>query len=340
MLSEAAYTAVSLIRRPAIGGIVLLFLAVSLTEPVRADALSGGSVEIGRNDHFVVVFAGAGETYERLAARHLGDRRAAWYVARYNDNRKVKPGRTVVVPLGWRNAGGVGDGGYQVVPILSYHHFGDRKHQLSITAEQFREQLSYLRDNGYHVIPLQSLVGFLDGHHGLPPRSVVITIDDGYQSAYTIAFPLLREFGYPATIFPYTDYINNGGLKTAQMQEMAATGLIDFQPHSMSHANLALIDVSETPQQYNERIAREITASRQRLVALLGATMHSFAYPYGDVTQVVLQTVAAANYLMAFTVEAHANPFFANPLLLGRRMVFHDHTIEDFAGFLATREAY
>ena len=94
-----------------------------------------------------------------------------------------------MIPLRVRNPTGVHANGYQTVPILCYHRFGNRWGKLAVTPAAFEAQMEYLARNGYSVISLKQLARFLDGKEALPPKSVVITIDDGYRSTYDIAFP-------------------------------------------------------------------------------------------------------------------------------------------------------
>jgi peptidoglycan/xylan/chitin deacetylase (PgdA/CDA1 family) len=98
--------------------------------------------------------------------------------------------------------------GYQVVPILCYHRFGATcRSALCVSETSFRAQLDYLKDNGYRTITLGELYEFITYKRAVPLRSVVITIDDGYRSIYDIAYPLLKEYGFTATMFIYTDFI-------------------------------------------------------------------------------------------------------------------------------------
>ena len=85
--------------------------------------------------------------------------------------------------------------------------------------------MEYLARNGYRVIPLAQLARFLDGKEPLPRKSVVITIDDGYRSTYEIAYPILKKYGFPATVFLYSDFVGAADAMTwAQMKEMVALG--------------------------------------------------------------------------------------------------------------------
>jgi peptidoglycan/xylan/chitin deacetylase (PgdA/CDA1 family) len=101
---------------------------------------------------------------------------------------------------------------------------------MSVSSENFAAQLDWLARNDYRVIPLSQLLGFLQGKEALPKRSVVITMDDGYDSVHRHALPLLRKHGFPATLFVYTDFIGAGdGLSWNQLAELQASGLVDIR---------------------------------------------------------------------------------------------------------------
>ena len=80
---------------------------------------------------------------------------------------------------------------------------------MMVSAPQFEAQLDWLARNNYQVLRLADVAGFLAGKKALPQRSVVITIDDGYETVYRHAFPLLKKYGFPATLFVYTDFIGS-----------------------------------------------------------------------------------------------------------------------------------
>ncbi|MEM9383927.1 MAG: polysaccharide deacetylase family protein [Pseudomonadota bacterium] len=298
------------------------------------------AVEIGRNDHFLVVLPDAADTLATLAQQYLGDPREGWRLSAANDGATPGLDRPFVVPLRPLNPGGIGPTTIQSVPVLCYHRFGTPSSRLTVTPAQFRAQLAYLRDHGYRVVHLEEALAFLTGDGTLPPRSVVITIDDGYPSTYSVAFPLLREFDFPATVFVYSDFVGRGGLKPAQMTEMAATGLIRFAPHSKTHANLSQLMPGESTTDYRQRLADEVGEPAQRLAALIDAPVSAFAYPYGATTGEVVDLLRDSGYASAFTVRRGANPFFAHPYLLQRSMIYGEHGLDDFAENLVVEQSY
>lgn len=298
-----------------------------------------GTRILGEDSNFVVVTAGAGETYPKLAKRFLGGASQAWRIEDANDGVTLRAGMNVVVPKNDFNRIGVYPDGYQVVPILSYHRFGEGRGKLSVSRKQFTEQLQVLRRGGYRPVSLRDAAAFLRAEKALPKKAVVLTIDDGYQSVYEIAFPVLREFGYPATVFIYTDYIGNGGLTWQQMKEMEASGLISFQAHSKTHENLTVKSSAETFSDYKARLAKEVLVPGQVLGRRMSEPVFGYAYPFGAVNRVVVDELQEKGYEIAATVRRGANPFYTFPYGLHRTMIYQAGDIQEFERALTTFEA-
>lgn len=287
---------------------------------------------VTRGKEYVVVIAKQGDTLQSLASQYLGDRGKDWMLADFNKAEKVVPGQQVVIPLVHPNPVGVYPDGYQTVPILCYHRFGNRSDKMVVTAEAFANQMAYLRDNGYRVIPLSSLLPFLNGEAPLPQRSVVITIDDGYQSAHDIAYPILKKFGFPATVFVYSDFIGaRDAMSWDEMRQMTSSGLIDFQPHSKTHPHLADRQPHESVAAYQARIEDEIKVPGRKIKQRLGLPLYSFAYPYGETNDLVIAELKNNDYRLGATVHAGGNPAFAYPYRLQRTMIYGDHDMDSFA---------
>ncbi|MEW6490378.1 MAG: polysaccharide deacetylase family protein [Thermodesulfobacteriota bacterium] len=286
---------------------------------------------LGQNGEFVILRAGPADTLASLAAHYLGDAERWWVVADFNRTRRLSPGQEVVVPLVPLNPSGVRTDGYQTVPILCYHRFGDEQARMVVSAEAFEAQMRYLAENDYRVIPLAALAGFLEGRSPLPERAVVLTMDDGYRSNYEIAFPILKRYRFPATIFVYTDFVNaRAALTWPQMREMIDSGLVDVQPHSKAHSNLAYPAASEDSAAFRERVTAEISVPTEALRRNLGVPLHTFAYPYGDAGELAIAALRGTDYRMAATVQSGGNPFYAYPYLLRRTMVYGE---DDLAAF-------
>lgn len=290
---------------------------------------------LARDSEFIVLRVG-NEDASELARRYLGDESLGWLIEDANEPRSIASGNEIIIPLRSDNPIGFEFEGYQTVPILCYHRFGNKGGRLEVSAEQFEQQLAYLKQHDYRVIRLDDLYGFLKGERGLPKRSVVLTIDDGHRSIYSIAYPLLKKFNFPATVFVYSDYMNNGGLKTKELKAMNASGLISLQPHSKTHSNLALNGIGESESEYRKRIMDEVRIPNRKLESTLGKAPKYYAYPFGDTNPQVIEELKANGLLLGLTVQPTANAAFNYPYLLNRSMIFGDRGMDDFIAKLKT----
>jgi peptidoglycan/xylan/chitin deacetylase (PgdA/CDA1 family) len=292
---------------------------------------------LGRDQDFAIVVAQNGDDFAALAERYLGDRGKGWWIAEFNGIDRVHPGQDVVIPLRPRNAIGVHHDGFQTVTILCYHRFGPKRSAMTLTQPSFESQMDYLARNGYHVTTMERLARFLEGKEPLPKKTVVITIDDGYRATYQIAYPILRKHGFPATVYLYSDFAGAGDAMTwPQMQEMIKSGLIEIQPHSKTHANLTVRLPGESEAKYAARIRREVDAPVEAIRKHLGVASFSYAYPYGDVNELVAELLEREGVTLGATVTAGGNAFFADRYMLRRTMVYGNDDLEVFKSKLAT----
>jgi peptidoglycan/xylan/chitin deacetylase (PgdA/CDA1 family) len=296
---------------------------------------------LGRSERLLIYLPRGGDQLEAIAQRFLGDASRHWQIAEANGTPKAEAGQPLIVPLQPLNPMGVRASDLQTVPILCYHRFGHGNgSRMVVSPNGFAAQLDWLARNHYTVLRLSQLGAFLEGRQPLPARSVVITIDDGYESVYRHAYPLLKKHGFPATLFVYTDFVGIGdGLNWAQLQEMAASGLVDIQAHSKTHRNLTERQPGETDERYRAAIETELRAPREVLEKRLSdaqVQVRQFAYPFGDANEVVLDTMARQRYQIGVTVNPGGNPFFAHPLMLRRTMIFGDTDLDGFKARLQT----
>ncbi len=186
---------------------------------------------------------------------------------------------------------------HYVVPIMMYHHVNkiDPSRQDTVSPERFEWHMAYLKKHHFNVLPLGTLVQVIQEGKPLPRRSVVITFDDGYENNYVYAFPILKKYGFPATIFVITDVLNTKEyLTTAQMKEMLANG-IEIGSHTRRHAYL--------PGIIGEKLVEEIKGSKDWLERELGVPIISFAYPVGGFTEEAKKAVQNAGYQSACTTN-------------------------------------
>lgn len=194
----------------------------------------------------------------------------------------------LLVCLLWQRGGG------KHFTVLEYHDFTEEEGKTTdytMTVKALRRDLDWLRRNGYEtVLPRELAAGQLDDGNALPEKFVLLTFDDGYASNYTLAFPVLKEYGAKATISLITERIDSGKagfLNWEQCREMAESGLVEFASHTHDHHirdEVLGIDrmEGETQADYEARVFPDLEMSIARIEAELGQTPTAFTYPLGN----------------------------------------------------------
>ncbi len=296
-----------------------------------------GPTPVFESDDFVVTFAEDGDTAERLAARHLGDLAKAWMIEDFNRTTRFAAGQEVVIPKRPWNPAGVDPDGYQLVPVLVYHNITPQgRGKLVIAAKSFDQQMRLLKSRGYRVVSLADFHDFTSLRRQIPRNAVVLTFDDGYKSFLRYAYPVLKELGFTATLFIYTDYVGVGreALSWPELRALAADGF-DIQPHTKSHGDLRRRP-GEPDEAYTRRMQAELGQPLALLQRQLGRPGRMLAYPFGYSDDAVVQSVKEHGYVAAFDVLPLANPSFVNSLRVHRRQIYADMTLEEFARALNT----
>lgn len=191
--------------------------------------------------------------------------------------------------------------------VLMYHSVEPLKRKKSerftTDTERFEQQMRLLARLGYCVLPLASIVGYLERGEMPPPRAVAITFDDGYRNNLTEAWPRLRRLGYPATLFFVTGKAGESSGPRPYLSWQEALQLdregFSIEAHSVTHPSL--YDISPEDADF------EIRASRRHLEERLGRSVQLFAYPYGHCNEQVRELVASAGYRSAFSVAPGFN---------------------------------
>ncbi len=282
-----------------------------------------------------------GETPAVLARKYLGDARLAWMVEDANPPPAFKPGRLVVVPLKIRNRAGITDQGYQTVPILCYHRFAPIcESPLCMPADVFDRQLRYLKESGYRVIGPEELTDFLEYRQAIPKKAVMISVDDGYRSIYNVAYPILKKYGFTATLFIYIDYVgvSSQAITWDQLRELKREGFY-IGSHSVTHSDLSKRKKNEDSNAYLARLKREIFQSKQIIDQQLDQDTLIFSYPFGRANETVISLSRQAGYKIGVTVDRGSNPFYANPFLLKRDQILK-RDMKRFTSRLKTFKKY
>ncbi len=167
----------------------------------------------------------------------------------------------------------------------------------TLDTKDFIAQLDFLDQNGYHVVPLADLIDYLEGNRAdLAPKAVVITVDDGYLSAYKEIFPLMCERKLPFTFFIYPQIVNVGKnyVTWAQVIEMANAG-VDIESHTFTHSLIAARMHPEfSADEYAQFLRHELLDSKTLIEEKIGKPVRFLAFPYSDVDFAVQQ--AARQY--------------------------------------------
>ncbi|WP_319410061.1 polysaccharide deacetylase family protein [uncultured Desulfosarcina sp.] len=297
--------------------------------------------DVYRSDERVLHRLKPGETPEMLAEKYLKDRRLAWMVEDANPKETFLPDRFVVIPLVIPNRAGITDKGYQTVPILCYHRFAPScDSPLCMPAGIFEQQVRYLKENGYRVIGPEALADFLDYRKPIPKNAVMISVDDGYRSVYDVAFPILKKYGFTATLFIYIDYVgvSSQAITWDQLRELKREGFY-IGSHSIAHSDLAKQKKDEDGKAYLARLKREIFTSKQIIDEKLSQDTIIFSYPFGRRNQTVVSLARQAGYKIAVTVDRGSNPFFTDPFLIKRDQILK-RDMDRFASRLKTFNYY
>lgn len=205
------------------------------------------------------------------------------------------------------------------VIAFCYHRFEDRpKDSLAIKPEEFEQQMQSLKDNGFTVISMKDFLAWRRGERAIPDKCALIGIDDGYVSSYDVAWPILKKFNYPFTMFVYLKYIGTGGksISWAQLEEMRDAG-VDIQSHSVSHQDLRR-KAGRTEEQYMNWLRDEIAGSKQQLESRLGIQISVFSYPFGAYNEKAREVAKQAGYEACFTVYGQRLTHGSPMDLLGR----------------------
>ncbi|MFP4475366.1 MAG: polysaccharide deacetylase family protein [Desulfatibacillaceae bacterium] len=321
------------IQKICLACLVLAMLA-SCAAPGPAPAPSGREREsavLARTADYMLVRVNQGDTLESLAQWYLGDVSHAWILARVNRTDRVAEGDEILVPTKPVFLGGLDKGGYQRVPVLLYHNFSEKTAtRMTMPRATFDAQMRYLAENGYTTITLDRLLDFIRYEKPLPPKSVAITIDDGWRSTYTIAWPVLKKYGHVATLFLYTDFVGGDRAMTwAQLREIDKNG-IDVQNHSKTHRKVTLRKAGESMRGYVDALVEEIAEPHREIMRNLGKEPRHLAYPYGDTNPLFSTMVEGMGYRSAFTATRGANAFYTDRYHLGRSVVYGDWGMERF----------
>ena len=220
-----------------------------------------------------------------------------------------------------------------IVPILLYHHIGFSLKDESVyyvSPERFDQQLNLLYQWGYKTISIELLVRAINQGAQLPPKPILLTFDDGSETIYTTALPIMQRYGFTGVSYIVYNYVGiTNYMNPDQLRALHAAGW-EIGSHSLSHKDLTLRP---------DRQEDEIVQSRRQLESLLGVPVLSFAYPFGAYNSDSLHYVHFADYIAAMGLGNESLQGNKNLFYLSRQAVKGTDDLQTFAARLPWREA-
>lgn len=218
--------------------------------------------------------------------------------------------------------------------VLCYHRIDTEEHRSCVTPHAFRDQMTYLRDQGYGVVSLETIADTLTRGEPFAPRTIAITFDDGFADNYEHALPVLTSLNIPATVFVAVSAVGKHltvlrdrpsgipALSWGQIRDMQRAA-ITIGSHTLTHPLLTGL----SPQ----ALEHELVGSRDAIAAQVGVPPDFFCYPRGDLNADVRMAVHRAGYRLACSTRPGAVTRATDPLALPRTFVARDDTVADFA---------
>lgn len=229
------------------------------------------------------------------------------------------------------------------IPILFYHKIAQPSPKakirgLYVTPKSFYYQMRYLKWRGYTTVTLLDILQALNQEKVLPPRSIALTFDDGYENNYTYTFPILKKFSFTATIFIVTrdigefpdwpdseERIKEPLLSWEQIKEMHDYG-ISIQSHTHTHASLTKLQ--------NEAVREELLISKRIIEKELKTKVDFLCYPKGYFNSGVMAIAKETGYRGAVTTKRGVVKEGDNPYNLKRIGIKRKHTLLSFIRYI------
>jgi peptidoglycan/xylan/chitin deacetylase (PgdA/CDA1 family) len=220
------------------------------------------------------------------------------------------------------------------VPVLMYHYVADVPPStgpyasgLTVRTGDFDDQMRYLARNGYQTVDLGDLYLARRGLKTLPPKTVILTFDDGGLDNYRVAFPIMVRYGFRGTFFVVTGKVGAvGQMDWDDLRAMADQGM-SIESHTISHpVDLRAVD--------DPRLATELGESRTAIAQNLGFAPESLSYPSGRYDERVVAAARAAGYLLAVSTNSGSDAGTDADFQIRRIRVAAFESIGDFSSSL------
>ena len=190
--------------------------------------------------------------------------------------------------------------------VLMYHRFEDQRFpSTSISSKNFQNQIKYLKENKFNILPISDLILFFNENYDIPEKSVFITIDDGYKSFYEHAFPILKKNKIPFSLFLSTKFVSNEKKSDFMSWEMIrelSNHNGEILNHTHSHPKLLELQIDE--------VKEEFDLAEKKIISKIGRLQKVVSYPYGESDPQIQKLVKEMGYDIGFS--QHSSPIHIN----------------------------
>ncbi|MBR2704795.1 MAG: polysaccharide deacetylase family protein [Clostridia bacterium] len=186
------------------------------------------------------------------------------------------------------------------IPIFVYHDIVKEQSEIQYdymqtTAETFEKQIVGLKKAGYDFITYEDLENYSENKKRINKLSCIITFDDGWEGVYENAFPVIKKYNVPITIYLITDYMETPGYLTwDEAKEMQNSGLVTIASHSIDHAEFTNLSTEDAVSNVNKsyEIIEEKLGKQETKI---------FTYPYGIYTDEQIEALKNEGYIQNLT---------------------------------------
>jgi len=223
-------------------------------------------------------------------------------------------------------------------PILMYHEVTDYPEKLkstkmidpeySLPTQKFEEQMAYLYEKGYNVLWIDDMVR----PQTMDSKKCAITFDDGYIGNFNYVYPILKKYGYPATVFISTKYVSmlKQWMNWDQLRELASRGF-SIQSHTVSHPALEELE--------DRDIFYELSESKKIIEREIGKDVKYLSLPYGSYKRNITKIAREVGYAGLLTSFPFSPNWASNPILIGRIAIKASYDIHRFQNLLENQRA-
>jgi peptidoglycan/xylan/chitin deacetylase (PgdA/CDA1 family) len=224
------------------------------------------------------------------------------------------------------------------IPILCMHDLGaNAQNDYSIKTADLEAYLQWLSDEGFETVTVRDVIAYLDGELELPEKPIVLSFDDNWKSALTVARPALEKRGFVGVAFVISSSVgaNENKLSWDDCKALAEAGW-EIGSHSKTHENLTYVKPGQSTDSIRDMVEAEIRDSKETIEGNTGLEVVSIALPYGNYDTFVLDTIQDAGYRAALTIDRGSADEQSDPFRLPRRMIMNATAFTTFKRICTT----